>query len=299
MKSFLLAVCACLTLVACEADEPIVFDGGPGGGIDVGPAADAGPGTDVGPGGDAGTCNPICETRTCGNDGCGGECGTCGGGESCRDDGVCVVVEDGCEPSCFQKLCGDDGCGGSCGECATGSGCESEPWHRSPSVSRRFCAPPTRDFGSSAVCPPTEVAGSDPGMVVLDAQVLECGTNFPVNHRGMCAEPVSLVYQINVDCAPCVAYVNTVLGPLQEEYGSDLQVYVVFDEPGECGDVGFFGSTTTNVRFMYQPPFEIAGIFGTGGKDSTMVMYEGNVLVSYAKKPTEESLRMEIEAGLN
>ena len=39
-----------------------------------------------------GTCAPACEGLTCGDDGCGGTCGTCGADETC-EAGVCVVDE--------------------------------------------------------------------------------------------------------------------------------------------------------------------------------------------------------------
>ena len=68
-------------------------------------------------------CSPDCTGRACGDDGCGGSCGTCPGlcGASqpapC-DDGVCAVA---CCPSCAGRECGDDGCGGSCGACQGGT----------------------------------------------------------------------------------------------------------------------------------------------------------------------------------
>lgn len=47
--------------------------------------------------------------------GCGGQlnCGTCDSGEVC-EAGQCVSD---CVPNCANKNCGDDGCGGSCGTC--------------------------------------------------------------------------------------------------------------------------------------------------------------------------------------
>ncbi len=54
-------------------------------------------------------CEPQCAGLECGDDGCGGLCGTCEGG-TCFG-GTC------CFPQCGGKACGDDGCGGSCGEC--------------------------------------------------------------------------------------------------------------------------------------------------------------------------------------
>ncbi len=57
-------------------------------------------------------CRPQCDGKTCGPDGCGGSCGTCGAQEVC-DGGTCL-----CTPDCGTKVCGGDGCGGSCGSCS-------------------------------------------------------------------------------------------------------------------------------------------------------------------------------------
>ena len=65
-------------------------------------------------------CVPDCEGKDCGNDGCGGSCGTCEEGAGCQA-GQCV----GCAPSCLGRLCGDDGCGGSCGDCPGNSSCQT------------------------------------------------------------------------------------------------------------------------------------------------------------------------------
>lgn len=84
---------------------------------------------DDGCGGSCGTCPPNhlcladgrckcvadCTGRQCGDDGCGGSCGTCDGGV-CNAFGRC-----NCVGSCVGKTCGDDGCGGSCGVCLTGA----------------------------------------------------------------------------------------------------------------------------------------------------------------------------------
>jgi len=64
-------------------------------------------------------CTPDCTGKICGDDGCGGSCGTCDPGFKCEDF-ECVV----CEPDCTGgKICGPDGCGGSCGECPEGESC--------------------------------------------------------------------------------------------------------------------------------------------------------------------------------
>ena len=61
------------------------------------------------------TCTPACGTKTCGDDGCGGACGTCGTGQTCDAAGKCQA--EACQAQCAGKDCGDDGCGGECGTC--------------------------------------------------------------------------------------------------------------------------------------------------------------------------------------
>lgn len=98
------------------------------------------------------TCVPACAARACGDDGCGGSCGTCGSGATCLD-GACVpdpvepapdavdpldamevpdvvespdadpVADAACVPACGGGWCGDDGCGGRCPGCPDGWVC--------------------------------------------------------------------------------------------------------------------------------------------------------------------------------
>jgi len=58
-------------------------------------------------------CEPVCDDKLCGNDGCGDVCGECLSGEQCYD-GICQQF---CTTKCNGKDCGPDGCGGVCGEC--------------------------------------------------------------------------------------------------------------------------------------------------------------------------------------
>jgi hypothetical protein len=60
-------------------------------------------------------CLPDCGSRVCGDDGCGGSCGSCDAGEACQE-GAC------CTQQCAGRVCGDDGCGGQCGSCNTAAG---------------------------------------------------------------------------------------------------------------------------------------------------------------------------------
>jgi hypothetical protein len=67
------------------------------------------------------SCQPDCFGKQCGDDGCGGGCGTCPGDEVCTNS-VCTA---GCISNCLGKLCGDDGCGGSCGACGVNMFCQA------------------------------------------------------------------------------------------------------------------------------------------------------------------------------
>jgi len=62
-------------------------------------------------------CDKACGDRQCGDDACGGTCGSCGADVCLTDTGMC------CTPDCLGRTCGDDGCGGSCGECDAGLAC--------------------------------------------------------------------------------------------------------------------------------------------------------------------------------
>ncbi len=70
----------------------------------------------------SGPCEPRCDGRDCGSDGCGGSCGDCGDGELCQTDSGLCVAED-CTPNCAGVQCGPDGCGGVCGTCEAPESC--------------------------------------------------------------------------------------------------------------------------------------------------------------------------------
>ena len=62
-------------------------------------------------------CISSCGGRQCGDDGCGGSCGTCEGEQDDCREGACV-----CLPLCEGlPNCAPDGCGGRCGDCNPGS----------------------------------------------------------------------------------------------------------------------------------------------------------------------------------
>lgn len=93
-------------------------------------------------------CTGSCTNKSCGDDGCGGSCGTCAAGELCNSVNQCVH----CAPNCGAgRTCGDDGCGGTCGTCATGETCDPNG----------NCVPPGADGGlvcrSDSDCPSGQV----------------------------------------------------------------------------------------------------------------------------------------------
>lgn len=95
-------------------------------------------------------CVPDCVDKECGDDGCGGSCGTCplsedptfdllinsGDVTSVYSDQALPSVGDytqiaqfvypeACTPECSGLECGDDGCGGTCGTCGSDQECYS------------------------------------------------------------------------------------------------------------------------------------------------------------------------------
>lgn len=107
----------------------------------------------------------LCSSRKCGDDGCGGSCGTCPSGLTCNN-GTCGTA---CVPSCAGKTCGDDGCGGSCGTCTTPS---SDPPLGGPNDPTNGDDPSTRSAsGCGCGVPGAPVTPAAPAAVVLLALV--------------------------------------------------------------------------------------------------------------------------------
>jgi len=118
-------------------------------------------------------CYPSCFRRMCGDDGCGGSCGTCAASEFCNFRGRCE-----CVPDCTGKDCGSDGCVGSCGDCLDCFG-EPAPW---------LCQPGSGQCQEQC-CPDClgRACGPDP----------VCGTSC-----GTCAAPTTCGAQGLCECVP-------------------------------------------------------------------------------------------------
>ena len=105
-----------------------------------------------------GACQPDCAGQQCGDDGCGGTCGSCPQGQNCQN-GKCIG---GCQPECAGMQCGDDGCGGSCGKCPPGLFCndghcqqECEPECMGKKCGDDGCG------GTCGACPPGFFCSAD------------------------------------------------------------------------------------------------------------------------------------------
>lgn len=88
-------------------------------------------------------CQPACTGAECGNDGCGGDCGNCTGQDTCNGGGQCV-----CQPDCSGKNCGADGCGGSCGTCTGQDACNAGQCVCQPDCAGKDCG----SNGCGGVC---------------------------------------------------------------------------------------------------------------------------------------------------
>ena len=76
-------------------------------------------------------CTPDCKNKTCGDNGCGGSCGTCTSGMSCNENGQCqgdaCATATVCNTSadCGSTACGTDHKGvGSPMFCSIPGGCK-------------------------------------------------------------------------------------------------------------------------------------------------------------------------------
>lgn len=72
------------------------------------------------------TCVPECIGRVCGDDGCGGICGSCTAAQECSPEGLCAAraADPACAETCSDLgySCGDH-CGEACGTCGAGEAC--------------------------------------------------------------------------------------------------------------------------------------------------------------------------------
>ena len=116
-------------------------------------------------------CVSQCVDRQCGEDNCGGICGTCGAGELCTPDGRCALElpDDpaSCEHSCSSlgKVCGEH-CGEICGECSGAQdGCVDGQCVCQPDCRTKSCGEGDGCGGLCEPCP-TDISCQDCPLVL-------------------------------------------------------------------------------------------------------------------------------------
>ncbi len=147
---------------------------------------------------DSGVCEPVCSGRDCGDDGCGGTCGSCDGNSFCAL-GQCV-----CQPQCGLNVCGDDGCGGTCGTCPTGFACDAGECLCAPDCGDRSCGD-DGCWGSCGTCGSDELCVTGECCEPDCAPGQECGDDGCGGECGSCPGGVTCADGI-CDCtSECVA----------------------------------------------------------------------------------------------
>jgi len=146
------------------------------------------------------TCQPVCEGKECGSDSCGGSCGTCPDGSECKD-GTCGPV---CVPECEGKECGVDGCGGVCGSCAGDAACvngqcveECNPDCTGKECGSDGCDGTCGDCGEGLACQEGQCAACTP-----DCEGKQCGPDGCDGACGECGEGSACQESQCVACTP-------------------------------------------------------------------------------------------------
>ena len=186
-------------------------------------------------------CVPECDGKDCGDDGCGGLCGTCEDGQycdhrcqwlvclpggdpwcegnkqwACDDNGwhdyvvedcslVGQVCHDGecCPPDCEGKECGDDGCGGWCGWCpGLQDVCTDGLCPCVPDCEGKECG----DDGCEGSCgdcsgPPLECVGGVCDCICTDVYQPVCDTLNCETYPNWCEATCAGI--VNVEQGPC------------------------------------------------------------------------------------------------
>lgn len=139
-------------------------------------------------------CEPECQGRICGADGCGGVCGECAAGEVCSLEGRC----DPPPPRCGDDVCnGDEDCStcpADCGNCCGDGTCDAEGGER--------CTTCPADCGCAAgeVC---EAGTGECAACVPQCEGRACGDDGCGGVCGACDDGVECVAgRCDVPCAP-------------------------------------------------------------------------------------------------
>ncbi|MDP6945503.1 MAG: hypothetical protein QF464_15245 [Myxococcota bacterium] len=187
---------------------------------------------------DATPCESQCDGKNCGDDGCGGLCGSCFGTYTC-EEGLCTP----CQPDCGDKSCGDDGCGDTCGVCAEPEVCTD--WQCGPPplaicldivpCLMGACADSAGDIATCiadeiAACGPADSPGEEASATALVTCMADQGCTFEPGsaraecQRGNCLQETVTCSQSSEGEAEC----HTLLQCLE---GDDCPKDVMTGEP--------------------------------------------------------------------
>jgi len=135
-----------------------------------------------------GKCQPDCTNKTCGSDGCGGECGACPEDYHCDANFICT--HDICVPQCDDKECGDDGCVGVCGTCPLGHDCLAGQCSCEPDCFGKDCGPDGCG-GNCGECGGGLDCDAGKCICIADCNGKECGDDGCGESCGSCTAPKS------------------------------------------------------------------------------------------------------------
>jgi hypothetical protein len=264
-----LAVCFALIIAAVSSGCGAPLKCGPGTklqgttcvaistGSDAGPvSSDAGP-SDGGPtdGGETDACVRVCAGRDCGDDGCGGSCGTCSTLAAPACNTVLGVCQATCTPACAGRTCGDDGCGGTCGACSEGGACNGAG----------VCVPDAwtcqaNQYGAHDLCQcncgaPDPDCGRDAGLPVVGCQARET-----CNSSGACVSEVPSAWTCPPEKYDSHAYCDCGCGAHDPDCdNSDLAVLGCVGDHPTCNADGTCAACTADCTG------KVCGSDGCGG----------------------------------
>ena len=165
-----------MILLLCFAVVPQIACGDGGGGAT--PAEDTNVTQDTAPEIAHDTpCEPACDEKQCGDDGCGGTCGSCAATETCTEDGACEVECGNGHCKAFETC---SSCPADCGDCCGNGSCDGG-WGETCDSCPADCACDYVGACSEGEC-----------LDCLDTVAMEggfawdCGENEDCNH-GLCA----------------------------------------------------------------------------------------------------------------
>jgi len=226
-------------------------------------------------------CQPACEGKVCGGDGCGGSCGACAADETCTVEGICAASSDpGCDETCADLglECGTH-CGESCGTC-TGSQeiCVDGACVCSPDCTAALCEQPDGCGEPCGPCPSAESCAGCPLRLSVVDQVEQDGllteVTLALDYDAPPEKPLPGMADIRLAVSGPVVLQSVGLGPPVMDAEKDLYVDPETGKPFSVLSDGthqvlvFSTANTDRVgagrwllfRFLFKPPADAGGL---------------------------------------